>query len=78
MSKQLPIKAPTGSNDANPRSVSHRRRDSASSMYANPDTDPDYQQDPVIGRDANVGERVGQVNGHDHHESGNQSPQTSK
>ena len=24
-------------------------------MYANPDTDPDYQQDPVIGREGNPG-----------------------
>lgn len=24
-------------------------------MYANPDEDPDYQQDPVIGRDVNGG-----------------------
>jgi hypothetical protein len=41
-------------------------------MYANPDTDPDYQQDPIIEHDATGDQLVGQTNGRDHRESNNQ------
>lgn len=62
MSKQPPTKAQKGSNDTPAHPVSHRRRDSTSSMYVNPDTDPTYQQDPVIRRDENADERNSQTN----------------
>jgi len=78
MSKQPPTKSPKAINITGPSQPFHARRNSASSMYANPDTDPNYQQDPVIRRDANEGKRVGQTDGCDQRESGNQSTQSSK
>jgi hypothetical protein len=78
MSKQPPTKAPEGNNDTTAHSVPRRRHDSASSMYANPDTDPTYQQDPVIGRDANGVGSLSQTSGRNHHESGFQSTRPSK
>lgn len=45
-------------------------------MYANPDTDPDYQQDPVIGREMNGGESNGQTDGRSIRSDGDQCTRT--
>lgn len=63
MSKNPPLKIPKGSNDTMPTQPFLVRRNSASSMYADPDTDPDYQTDPIIGRDVNGGGSSGQTDG---------------
>lgn len=78
MSKHPPTNSPKGSNDTTAQSVPRRRRDSASSMYANSDTDPHYQQDPIIEHDANAGERVSGTDGRDNRKSGNQSTRSGK
>lgn len=64
MSKQPPTKTSKGSNSDRPDPPSQARRNSASSMYANPDEDPNYQRDPVIGRDMNASERNDQTDSH--------------
>lgn len=73
MSKSPPIKTPKGSNGTMSCQPFHARRDSASSMYANPDTDPDYQQDPVIGREGNLEGSNGQTDGRPNRIKGDQS-----
>jgi hypothetical protein len=73
MSKSPPIKTTKGSNDTRPSQLFHVRRDSASSMYANPDTDPDYQQDPIIGREENPGGSNDQTDGRPNRIKGDQS-----
>lgn len=78
MSKQSPNKTSKGSSSTRPDPLYQRRRNSASSMYANPDEDPDYQQDPVIGRDMNASERNDQTDGHIIDGHGSQNTRTSK
>jgi hypothetical protein len=78
MSKLPPTKSPQAINDANTCSVSLRRRNSASSMYANPDEDPNYQHDPIIGRNANHGESSGQTDGGVNRVHADHSTQSSK
>jgi hypothetical protein len=78
MSKQPQTKSPKAINITGPSQPFHARRNSASSMYANPDTDPHYQQDPVIGRDANAGENNSQTNNHIIDGLSNQSTQSNR
>ena len=78
MSKNPPTKTPKGSNESRPSQPFHSRRNSASSMYANPDEDPDYQQDPVIEHDGNAGERNSQTNGSNIDGQTDQSTQNGK
>lgn len=73
MSKTPPTETQKGSNDSGSSQPFHARRNSASSMYANPDEDPDYQKDPVIGRDVNGGGSSGQTDGHSSRGHGDQS-----
>jgi len=47
-------------------------------MYVNPDTDPEYQQDPVIGRDVNRGGSNGQTDGRPICGHGDQSTRSGK
>jgi hypothetical protein len=78
MSKNPPTKTPKGSNESRPSQPFHSRRNSASSMYANPDEDPDYQKDPVIGRDVNGGGSNGKTDEGDSRGHGNKSTRNGK